>query len=542
MTDVNEDNTTDQDAESWGIDTTADGRLRFDPGAVTTTQTPAPAIDTIPLSGQVAPTERSIRTTTPSLRQDSVRTVSEPVRPSGRLEDEQREQFRTGSIEMTQVTPEVSRTVQAGEATRQIEDPFYSWKSATPYDSGRPSVVLHVSPENRRGDSLAFLERRLRDEYTQRRGGDPRAKRVRMVAGKPKIPDVSGAVATFDLTGDEWELDFRSDTVRVERDGRDALEYVEAIVDTGFAGELGYLVVNVPNDWGDRILDRDVFARIHERIGPSPERDTLRSSDDGPTDPPLVTRCRPAGEIEFPVDASAYWFGQRLDADRDGGSLPATVEGVEDRFDRVLRETDWLSTVLTEEHDGDESDEHYLLKGAVAASIVRATHDEASSALDEYVFETVLADGKLETEYGDGPRVDIHATFDDPIDSFVPWPDEVGDSNDLVIEVETGRGEGRTQFRKLWNTVDRLADDEYADAFVCVVIPPRLLTQTREQAEYLCQLMRLWNRRIDLEDSKVEGPRARLAVPVFDESGSCRTLREAETFVEEVYERGLDGN
>ncbi|AXG08419.1 hypothetical protein DU484_00350 (plasmid) [Haloplanus rubicundus] len=359
-----------------------------------------------------------------------------------------------------------------------------------------------------------------------------------MVAGKPKIPDISGAVATFDLTGDEWELEFRADSVRVERDGKDALEYVEAIVETGFAGDLGYLVVNIPSDWADPIRG-DVFERIHERIAPTPGTDASSTigSENATTDLPLVTRCHPDENIQLPADASVYWFGQRMDLD-DESVWPDTIEGWEDRFDRSLRNLDWLPTVLTEEHEGNESTEHYLIKGATAGLLVRAAHDDAESeTLEEYVFETVLRNDELETESGEDPCVDVHASFDDALDSCIPWPDEVDDSADLVIEVETGRGEGSTQFRKFWHTIDRLADDEYADDFVCVVVPPRLLAKTKKQAEYLCKLVKLWNRRVDLTESDIEGPYARLAVPVFDESGSCQSLREAEAFVEEVYDR-----
>ncbi|ELZ42652.1 hypothetical protein C464_17392 [Halorubrum coriense DSM 10284] len=446
---------------------------------------------------------------------------------------------------MTQVSTELARTVRPGEGEVEFEDPFYDWGSASPFDSARPSVILHVSPENRRGDSLALLQRRLRDEYTYRRGGEPEAKRVRMIAGKPKIPNLSNTVATFDLTDEEWSLEARSESIRVERDGRDALEYVEAIVETGFAGDLGYLVVNVPSRWEDPLSGGDVFTRIHDRIAPpSGSKSDLRGrghSGDGDEEPPLVTRCQPNKNADLPADASTYWFGQQVGAD-DSADLPSTIEGYEELFERRLRQSGWLRTVLTEEHDGNESNEHYLLKAAVAAGLVREDfQDEDGSTLEEYVFETILEAGKLETEHGDGPCVDIYTQLDGLPESFVPLPDDADISGNLIIEVETGRSEGGTNFRKLWHTIDRLADSDglgsSANASVCIVVPPRLLARTDEQANYLCRLVSVWNRRVRDEKTDIKGPNATLSVPVFDERGDCVALKHAEEFIEEVYNR-----
>jgi hypothetical protein len=214
----------------------------------------------------------------------------------------------------------------------------------------------------------------------------------------------------------------------------------------------------------------------------------------------------------------------------------------EEQFDRLLRRPDWVSTILTDEHDGEESDEHYLMKGAIVAAIVRKWYaeDGESDTLEDYVFKTVVESEDIETEHGSSPCVDIRTPSRHLEDSFVEYHDEA-DPSHLVVEVETGRGEGDTNFRKIWKTVERLGDDEHDREYVCVVVPPRLLAKTKEQADYLCQLSSLWNRRVGLDDTDVDGPYAGLAVPVFEnggtsgESGACVELRDAEEFVAEVY-------
>jgi hypothetical protein len=439
--------------------------------------------------------------------------------------------------------PESPRTIQIGEELLELEDPFYVWTGGEPYDTGRPSVVIHVSPENGRGDSLAFLQRRLRDEYTQRQGDEPGAKRVRIVANKPKLPDLAGTVATFDLTDDEWELETSSDRVRVERNGRDALEYVEAVVRSSFTGDMGYLIVNVPNDWQDPVNTRDVFERIHDRLEPSSSAQTSDWLPDDRSDAerPLVTRCEPKASIDPQRDAALYWFGKSLETDGDtDGHLPESVEGYEALFDEKKRRFDWVSSVLTEQDD-DESEEHYLLKGAVTAALARRLYEHESNEkkLEEYVLSTLLSQGEsvLETECdanGGKHSLDCYVEWSSAFESFVSVPEEFsGGEGNLIVEVETGRGGGNTNFRKIWDTIDRVKTAGHDDDLVCVVVPPRLLSKTDAQAEHLLDLVSLWNRRVELDSEG--GPLATLAVPVFDQDGACEELRAADEFVKEVY-------
>jgi len=213
----------------------------------------------------------SVRVSQPALQTNSV-TLQQTVVPiAGRspqqtVSTNRAQMFNTVSeVELSRVIDQLGDITSLGANELEFEDPFHNWSGGSPFGSDHPAVVLHVSPENRRGDSVALLERRLRDAYTQEYGGTPEAKGVRLVANKPKIPSLSNTVVTFDLTGEEWEIQTDSQPIAVERNGQDALEYISEAVRNSYAGDLGYLIVNLPERWRDPLVPGDVFEQMLTR-------------------------------------------------------------------------------------------------------------------------------------------------------------------------------------------------------------------------------------------------------------------------------------
>ena len=441
---------------------------------------------------------------------------------------------------LTRMRRELADIINVGSDLLELEDPFYDWIGGVPHGSGRPAVILHVSPEDADRSSLTFLERRLRDEYTQRRGGEPKAKRVRMVANKPKIPSLSNSIVTFDLTGEEWEVNTDIKPIRVERNSEDALEYIAEVVRTSYSGELGYLIINIPDSWRDPITTGDVIKRIRQRLltgsADSVEEKRAENTDE---ESMLVALCEPIDLDEIRTQAHQYWFGGSKEVeDTIEEGLPQTVEECGEQFERGIRELDWLGTVLTEENDG-ESEEHYHLKSTIASSLAQSMYEEdlnSVKSLTEFAVKSLLGDEEpiqseceLESTNGKKITVDLKIKWERSLKSVIPTPDDIQPSH-VALEVETGRGEGGANFRKIWHTIDRL---ENKIDLVGIVIPPRLLLQRRSQSSHLQTLVDIWNRKV--KEGDVGKPQAILCIPVFDSAGNCTEIRRAETLIKEVY-------
>lgn len=488
----------------------------------------------IRLTGTAPTIQRpELRTPNPSLRRETSTTGIQLITLDESVQRNREPEIDTlEEVNLNRMSPELTETIGVGSALLELEDPFYTWAGGTPYGSGRPAVILHISPENNRGVSLSFLERRLRDEYTQRNGGEPQAKGVRLVANKPKIPDLSNAIVTYDLTDDEWELEADGRPIRVVRNGEDALEYIAETVRTTYAGGLGYLVVNVPARWRDPISPGDVIERIRQRLLGKPDDpfETL-SEETADEDSQLVARCEPDDVELIRTHAGQYWFGTQAETKKDPDQQRGlTVQEYEEQFERKLRDLDWLGTVLTEKGDN-ESEEHYHLKSKLTAGLANEMYeDDSGDEFESFVVESLLdREGPIQTEYGDGPIIDIRVNWQRAIDDFVPNPEAYPST--VAFEIETGRGEAGASFRKVWHTIERL---ERTDVdVVYVVVPPRLLLQRRSQSAHLQKLIAVWNKRVDRAD--VDGPQAFLCVPTFDSAGNCTAIRDAEMVTKDVF-------
>lgn len=497
------------------------------------------SITPVRLDGRVSNVQTPIlRNPSPALQSET--PTIQAVTLDGTLDrDQESEISQQNEPSLTRMNHELKETIDVGSDLLELEDPFYNWTGGTPHGSGRPAVILHVSSGDEHRASLTFLERRLRDEYTQRRGGEPQAKRVRLVANKPKIPAISNSVVTFDLTSQEWELNKDTKPIRVERNSEDALEYISEIVRTSYSGELGYLIVNIPDRWRDPISPGDVINQIRQRLVTGADGAVEEwSAKKGDEESLLVARCEPDDVNEIRAQAHQYWFGELKEAeDAIEQESPLTVEEYEERFERGLRELDWLGTTLTEEHDS-ESEEHYHLKAAIASSIAKSMYKDGSNStedLTEFAVKSLLNDEEpIQSEYSIQSKnrnatIDLRIEWKRSLSSIVPIPDDIQPSH-IAFEVETGRGEGGANFRKIWHTIDRLENEI---DLVCVVIPPRLLLQRRSQSSHLQKLIDIWNQQV--ENGDVQKPRAILCIPTFDSAGECTKIRRAENLVEEVY-------
>lgn len=475
-----------------------------------------------------------LHNTTPELQRESFGI--HPITLDGSLDQHRGSDIDTqDEITLRHVPPVLRDTITVGSSYLEMEDPFYEWTGGTPYGSGRPAIILHVSPENRRGPSLTFLERRLRDEYTQQRGGEPQAKGVRLVANKPKIPNISNAIVTFDLTDEDWELEANTQPIRVKRNGEDALEYITETVQTTYAGDLGYLVVNLPERWRDPISPGDVIERIRRRLLTDADSAVKPwETNDDNNDSLWVARCEPDDVDAIRTQVARYWFGGQVESENeDAKEYHPTVQRYEAQFERGLRNPEWLATVLTEEHDN-ESEEHYLLKAKIAAGLANTLFENDYSTEDRSTFavESLFPEGPIRTEEEEnGTVIDLRVDWKRAFDSFVPVP-ETGSPSTIAFEIETGRAQAETGFRKIWKTVDRLAETD--TDVVYVVVPPRLLLQRRTQADHLQKLVAVWNKRVESGD--VDNPQAMLCVPNFDWGGDCIGLRKAKRVTREVYQ------
>jgi hypothetical protein len=472
----------------------------------------------------------------PTLQTSSVTLQQTAVPITGRspqqtVSTDRAQMFNTVSeVDLSRVTDQLGDTTSLGANELEFEDPFHNWSGESPYGSDHPAVVLHVSPENRRGDSVALLERRLRDAYTQEYGGTPEAKGVRLVANKPKIPSLSNTVVTFDLTGEEWEIQTDSQPIAVERNGQDALEYISEAVRNSYAGDLGYLIVNLPERWRDPLVPGDVFEQIRQRLLPDEDVDETVDADTTPQ----ITRCEPIDSEILPSQAARYWFGtSELSDIQNSEDQRPSVEALEERFNNGLRQQDWLGTVLTTEDEA-ESTEHYHLKASIAAGAARTLYDASRATnLNQYVINTLLDDDVIKSEAEDNnKRMDLRIEWKDSLDSFFPEQDDDSPSN-IAVEVETGRGQAAASFRKIWQTVKRLEQKSPQADLVVVVIPPRLLLQRKSQASHLLKLIELWNERVESQDDNALT--SLLGIPVFNTDGNCTRIRAAESLVQEVY-------
>jgi len=466
---------------------------------------------------------RDSSTTLPSVS-DTVGVGTYRTRPSETVIDpiqlHERETNQTesvGTLRQTVLsvdTRDVTHTMQpesatAGEQPRleeEIEDPGYEWRGGTPYSVTKPQCIVHVDPSE--FDSLPFLQRVLRDTYTELEGGRPRTKTLTTRAGTFKSVTVHGSVVTLDLTGDAWSVDATPNGIDISHENGEPLSDLRNLVDSLYGGKLGYLLLNVSQSDLESRFRSDLEAALVRTLVGLPDRDVARTDDHDPEEdsghlsqsqPPIrVAKPRPDDEAAFRKIVSQY-FGFESARDERVAEIEAAQEA-------RLRRNDWARIALTErqQEEDRESDEHYLWKATLAGGLAWQMKEQYAQrneeiSFDTFVSEHLLRSGLIDSE-ADGPFDEavpdllVSASASTPMWSWLGTQDflaatslDLDEGTDLVIEFETGRGEGAFNLRKLRETVEKYGDEEGYK--LCVVVPPRILFRSESRARMIERLV-----------------------------------------------------
>ena len=423
------------------------------------------------------------------------------------------------------------------------EDPVFSWTGGSLYSSGRPTLVIHRSSEDL--DTRSFLQVLLRDTYKEIEGGEPGAETVEFVAKEPRIPQVQRNIVTLDLTDGGWQSDMRGGSPVIERNNVDIVPTLRDVASTLYTGELGYLVVDVPDRWEGDLLQGNFFDRLVERVAEA------GLPDDGENQGFFeVLRSSPVVVANPKIEAEETLFERvcRYFSVGDNGGQVSSVDQVERVREQVLRRNDWKRIALTERQSADdESDEHYFWKAAIAEGLAwemqhsfetQRRPDQDNRPFAEFLKTQILGEGIIQTE--STPSEDEQIEPDILIESYPQeWVTdgikefldlEADPSQDIVFEFETGRSEGAFNFRKIRETLEKYPEADVKGKHIYVVLPTRLFFRGEKRARMILDLVESWDkvpRNRDLSAS--------VSVPVLG-AGYCRGLIPATALVDGLYE------
>ena len=472
-----------------------------------------------------------------STRDDHMIEIAEQVtaeRTHDRIAD-QRKPTRTQSV-MQQ------RARSDGPTELDDRDPVFEWTGGVPYGSGRPSLVIHRSREEL--STLPFLHVLLRDTYTEIEGGEPGAETVEFVANEPRVPQVQKNIVTMDLTESGWSSSVRNGDPVIERNNVDIVPTLQEVASTLYTGQLGYFVVNVPDDWEGDLIQSDFFEKLVERLTgtlPAESDDQQSVFESTRSSPVIVATPTVDDEEELLQNVSSYF--SLSDAADDG----STVEQIGAAAERYLRRDDWKRIALTRrQHGADESDEHYLWKGAIAEGIAWQMYrsyrqrENDDVGFEQFLQENILRQGPISTEASlNSPSEDNEVVTPDiyvspgqnwakdGLSQFVA--EEYRERGDLVVEFETGRSEGAFNFRKIRESLEKYSELDRTDLRICIVVPPRLLFRGHRRARMIVDLVEKWNE-LETETRGTAGA----FVPTMS-GGYCNGLRLADEFVDDLY-------
>ncbi|AXR77478.1 hypothetical protein [Natrarchaeobaculum sulfurireducens] len=425
------------------------------------------------------------------------------------------------------------------------EDPVFTWGGGSPYSSGRPKLVLHRSTENL--DTLPFLQVLLRDTYKEIEGGEPGAETVEFVANEPRIPQVQKNIVTLDLTNGEWKSNMRGETPVIERNDVDIVSTLREVSSTLYTGELGYFVVNIPDEWEGDLLQGDFFDRLVKRVAEAglPEEEESEGFFEVLQSSPVVIADPKVEDKSELIESVARYFSINSSPDRF-----VSVDQVEQVRERALKRNDWKRIALTErQSSGKESDEHYFWKAAITEGLAwemqqyfetqeRPNQDDQSfegfvrdEILENRIIETEKDMGDSDEETGIEPDIFIKSFYqnwvEDGTKKFLDLDEDI--TQDVAIEFETGRSEGAFNFRKVRETLEKYPDAEASRKMICLVLPTRLFFRGEKRAQMILDLVSSW----DKEDPG-QNLSAEVFVPVL-EDGYCRGLESADEVVDRLY-------
>ncbi|MDS0243646.1 MULTISPECIES: hypothetical protein [unclassified Haloferax] len=389
----------------------------------------------------------------------------------------------------------------------ELEDLFFEWAGGNPYTSRRPQVIVHEQSAD--GQSLALLQRALRDNYTFLRGGEPTAELASTHAGELRTTHLKGKIVTLNLADSKFSKQSSGNVPKIHLQQTNIVQKLVEWTETLYAGNLGYLIVSVPDGWNDKERGVDFVTNLRDHLAVQAEADGAN-----------IRAAKPRSGRDWSDSASQYFGVEATDAQ--------TVAGVESRYKALTEREDWRSTALGIESGGDsdrESDEHYLVKSKIAETVAHRWYLEAGTgrSYDDFFTEAVLESRsrKLQTERqvgGDegGIKPDImvrmegDASLVDGFESVLLGGEgnipSFTRSDTIAVEYESGRGQAGTNFRKIRATLEKYEGQDAHVSHVFLVIPPAVLFTGPTRAHLVEQLVSTWSQ-------QVEGIEAHLCVP-----------------------------
>jgi len=426
----------------------------------------------------------------------------------------------------TTMMPKQSTGSQRPELNPEQLDPGYSWVGGAPYTTATPQCILHLAPTAYR--SLPFLQRVLRDTYTEIEGGRPRTKTLSTHAGTFNQVVINGSIVTLDLTDEAWDVSVDTDSISISHEDKEMIPELRELISSLYGGKLGYLIINISAEDVQSRFRSDITDTLIELLLDAEETiDDTDSSEEFVTDsvPPIrLAEPRFTSQSSFEDVVGQYFgFSQAVDE---------RVAATEAAQDARVRTNDWRRIALTRRQDKDdgESDEHYLWKAAISGGLAWQMKDAYTAyneqiSFDSFVENHLLQSGPIESEYeglpDDEAMPDIHVSVGkewevDGVRTFIEeTPIEPSDETDVVIEFETGRGEGSFNFRKLRETVEKYEKNSNID--ICVVIPPRLLFCSESRARMIQRLVESTSHEKSDQD-------VALCIPQLDQYGCERLI------------------
>ncbi|MCL9814979.1 hypothetical protein [Natranaeroarchaeum aerophilus] len=416
-------------------------------------------------------------------------------------------------------------------------DPVFRWGGGMPYSNDRPVCIVHRETES--VPSFEFLQRSLRDAYSELRGGEPSVKHAEFVANELRIPEVSGSIVTLDVSGDEWSPSQTNDRPAIEYAGVDIVPDLVNQVKDLYSGGLGYFLINVPQRWENSIRFGDFSQNLVEHLTAA----TL-PGDEVPTGILEKLQSAPVS-IATPYVTEMDAFDDRISHYYAFDGRPESWESIaqaDSAFQRLLRSGRWTQVILTERQAaGEESDQHYNWKGLLIEGLALALWQKTDPEIpfNTFVRETLLEKDALKSEHElndqESPVADIYLDTtldhtDEALRKFLLG--EEGESIEVglpaAFEFETGFSEGAFQYRKMIESIEKYRGQMDSVSSIYLIIPPRILYRGKKQAQLVLDL-------VTTEATQFDESTVELCIPVL-ESGRCIGLRRAEPLIDALYD------
>jgi len=446
--------------------------------------------------------------------------------------------FRSDNRSTTNIMT-LDQTNTGDRPEQEIEefDPAYDWSGGTPYGTTTPQCIIHIDTPD--SESLPFLQRVLRDTYTELEGGRPRTKTMSVQAGKLEEATIHGAIVTLDLAAEQWTVSTDNQQIAISHDDREMVSQLQSTISDLYAGKLGYFVINInQDDLQSRFLTNENKELINTLLDQPDFNGSHLTSDE------LLQRSAAPIHLAVPRHQTQPEFKQIIEQyfcfDQINHSRVAAIEA---SYEARLRANDWRRIALTQQQEGTdgESDEHYLWKAAITAGIAWHMYEEYTVLEEEISFNKfiqtqLIPTGPIQTEVSD--ESDNSPIPDLQIDTSDVWawngfrsfnsPTKLEPPKDskVIIEFETGRAQGAFDFRKIHHTLEKY--DEESDLWVYVVVLPRMLFSSKSRANMINQLVEQWS------SSRPSNQQAELCIPVVGEYG-CENLHPVESLMSDWF-------